>query len=155
VGVPLADYLSEKIWRPYGMERDAAWHVDGQGREYAGCCLLMTLADFARLGQFALDDGVVHGRRILPRGWIAESTRRQIDNGRPAPAGYGYLWWIGPEAYEASGIYGQSILVYPKDRIVIAVNSKWPSPDQKALFEALGAFQGAVRKAALAADPRP
>jgi CubicO group peptidase (beta-lactamase class C family) len=57
-GMPLADYLSEKIWKPYGMERDAAWHVDNQGRELAGCCLLMTLADYARLGQFALDDGV-------------------------------------------------------------------------------------------------
>ena len=149
-GMPLADYLSEKIWKPYGMERDAAWHVDRQGREFAGCCLLMTLADYARLGQFALDDGVANGKRILPPGWIAESTRRQIDNGRPAPAGYGYLWWIGPEAYEASGIFGQSILVYPKDRLVIAVNSQWASPDDKALFEALHAFHGAVRRAAMA-----
>ncbi len=154
-GMPLADYLSEKIWKPYGMERDAAWHVDRQGREFAGCCLLMTLADYARLGEFALEDGVANGKRILPPGWIAESTRRQIDNGRPAPAGYGYLWWIGPEAYEASGIFGQSILVYPKDRLVIAVNSEWAKPDDKALFEALGAFQGAVRRAALAdAAPR-
>ena len=32
VGEPLADYLSEKIWRPYGMERDAAWRVDPMGR---------------------------------------------------------------------------------------------------------------------------
>jgi len=151
-GMPLADYLSEKIWKPYGMERDAAWHVDNQGRELAGCCLLMTLADYARLGQFALDDGVAGGKRVLPAGWMAESTQRQIDNGRPAPAGYGYFWWIGPEAYEASGIYGQSILVYPKDRLVIAVNSAWPAPDDKALFAALGAFQKAVRDAARALD---
>ena len=155
VGMPLADYLSAKIWKPYGMERDAAWHVDRQGRELAGCCLLMTLGDYARLGQFALEDGVVNGRRILPPGWIAQSTRRQIDNGRPAPAGYGYLWWIGTEDYEASGIYGQSILVYPKDRIVIAVNSNWPAPDDKALFEALHAFEAAARKAAMADSQRP
>ncbi|HEY2592511.1 MAG TPA: hypothetical protein VGK33_01270, partial [Chloroflexota bacterium] len=25
VGKPLADYLSETIWGPYGMEQDAAW----------------------------------------------------------------------------------------------------------------------------------
>ncbi len=154
-GMPLADYLSEKVWKPYGMERDGAWRVDRQGREFAGCCLLMTLGDFARLGQFALDDGVADGKRILPPGWMAESTRRQIDNGRPAPAGYGYLWWIGPEAYEASGIYGQSILVYPKDRLVIVVNSEWPRPDDKALFNALSAFQGAVHRAALAEAGAP
>jgi CubicO group peptidase (beta-lactamase class C family) len=155
VGMPLADYLSEKIRKPFGMERDAAWHVDGQGREYAGCCLLMTLADFARLGQFALEDGVANGERVLPAGWIAESTRRQIDNGRPAPSGYGYFWWIGAEAYEASGIYGQSIYVYSKDRLVIAVNSQWPAPDDKALFEALGAFHRGVREAARALGPTP
>jgi CubicO group peptidase (beta-lactamase class C family) len=133
------------------MERDAAWQVDPQGRELAGCCLLMTLADYARIGQFALDNGVIGGKRILPQDWIAQSTRRQIDGGRPPPAGYGYMWWIGPQTYEASGIYGQSILVYPKDRIVIAINSKWPSPNDKALFEALGAFQQALHDAAMAA----
>lgn len=154
-GMPLADYLSAKIWKPYGMERDAAWRVDPQGREYAGCCLLMSLADFARLGQFALEDGVAGGGRILAPGWIAESTHRQIDNGRPAPAGYGYLWWIGPDAYEASGIYGQSILVYPKDRLVIAVNSLWPKPDEKELFDALRAFHQGVREAAMATSQHP
>lgn len=150
VGMPLADYLSRKIWVPAGMERDGAWHVDPKGREFAGCCLLATLADFARLGQFVLEDGVADGRRITPAGWIAESTRRQIDNGRKAPAGYGYFWWVGQEAFEASGIYGQSILVYPKDRVVIVVNSDWPAPDRPDLFQALGAFQSAVRKAAVA-----
>ncbi|MFL5297590.1 MAG: serine hydrolase domain-containing protein [Phenylobacterium sp.] len=149
VHMPLADYLSEKIWKPYGMARDGAWHVDPQGRELAGCCLLMTLGDYARLGQFALDGGVIDGHRVVDADWIAQSTRRQIDNGRAPPAGYGYFWWIGPEAYEASGIYGQSILVYPKDRLVIAVNSQWPKPDDKALFEALGAFQKAVHEAAI------
>lgn len=155
VGMPLADYLSEKIWKPYGMERDAAWRVDRQGREFAGCCLLMTLGDYARLGQFVLDAGIAGGRRELPPGWIEQSTRRQIDNGRAPPAGYGYLWWIGPDAFEASGIYGQSILIYPKDRIVIAVNSQWPKPDDPELFKALGAFQKAVHDAAAAVVVSP
>jgi CubicO group peptidase (beta-lactamase class C family) len=155
VGVSVSDYLSEKIWKPEGMERDAAWRVDHQGREFTGCCLLMTLADYARIGQFALDDGVAGGKRVLPAGWIAASTRRQIDNGRPAPAGYGYFWWIGTEAYEASGIYGQSILVYPKDRIVIAVNSEWPKPDDPELFHALGVFQSAIRDAVREAAAKP
>jgi CubicO group peptidase (beta-lactamase class C family) len=150
VGRPLTTYLSEKIWKPYGMERDGAWRVDPKGREFAGCCLLATLGDFARLGQFVLDDGVVDGKRILPPGWIAESTKVQITHDRPLPSGYGYFWWIGAEAFEASGIYGQSILIYPKDRLVIVVNSQWPEPDAKALFGALSAFQGAVRKAAVA-----
>lgn len=152
-GQPLSQYLSEKIWRPFGMARDAAWRVDPKGRELAGCCLLATLDDFARLGQFVLEDGVADGRRITAKGWVSESTRRQIDNGRSAPAGYGYFWWIGPEAFEASGIYGQSILIYPKDRVVIVVNSEWEKPDGKDLFAALGAFQKALRDAAVEQAP--
>jgi CubicO group peptidase (beta-lactamase class C family) len=147
-GMPLARYLSEKIWAPYGMERDALWITDRSGRAAAGCCLFMTLRDFARLGEFALDGGVIDGRPVVAPGWIAQSTRVQIANGRPAPFGYGYLWWIGPEAYEASGIYGQSILVYPKDRIVIAINSAWDKPDDPDSFAAIGAFEEALRAAA-------
>ena len=147
VGMPLADYLSAKIWRPYGMERDALWRTDRKGRETAGCCLAMTLADYARVGQFVLDGGVAGGKPVTAPGWIAESTRVQIANGRRPPAGYGYFWWIGADAYEASGIYGQSILVYPKERIVIVVNSAWPKADAPELFAALGAFQKAVRAA--------
>jgi CubicO group peptidase (beta-lactamase class C family) len=152
VGTSLSEYLSKKIWRPFGMESDALWRVDRKGREVAGCCLAMTLADYARIGEFALENGAADGKPVTPPGWIAQSTSVQIANGRPAPFGYGYFWWIGPEAYEASGIFGQSILVYPKDRIVIVVNSAWPKADAKALFEALGAFQKAVR-AAVAAAP--
>ena len=150
VGKPLATYLSEKIWRPYGMERDAIWMIDGQGREAAGCCISMTLRDYARVGQFALDGGVADGQHVVPPDWIAESTRVQIANGQPAPNGYGYFWWIGPRAFEASGINGQSILVYPKERIVIAVNSAWPQADTPELFAALGKFQAALHDAVMA-----
>jgi len=150
VGKPLATYLSEKIWRPYGMERDAIWMIDGRGREAAGCCISMTLRDYARVGQFALDGGVADGKQIVPPDWIAQSTRVQIANGQPAPNGYGYFWWIGPRAFEASGINGQSILVYPKERIVIAINSAWPQADTPELFADLGKFQAAIHDAVMA-----
>jgi CubicO group peptidase (beta-lactamase class C family) len=147
VGKPLADYLSEKIWRPYGMEADAIWVIDRKGRELAGCCISATLRDFARIGQFALENGWAGGRRVTPPGWIAESTRVQVRHDRPLPTGYGYFWWIGGRAYEASGIHGQSVLVYPEERIVIAVNSAYPLPDPPELWEGLQGFQGAVFEA--------
>jgi len=36
---PLADYLSQKIWAPFGMEKDAVWMTDG-GTEVGGCCII-------------------------------------------------------------------------------------------------------------------
>ncbi len=144
VGKPLADYLSEKIWRPFGMEADAHWMVDQKGREQAGCCIQARLRDFARVGLFALENGYAGGRRVTPPGWIAESTKTQVTHDRPLPLGYGYFWWIGPRAYEASGIYGQSILVYPEEKIVVAINSAYTSPDAPELWAMLNGFNGAV-----------
>ena len=51
---PVANYLSEKIWAPFGMESDALWPKDMGGHERGGCCLNMTLRDYARFGLFAL-----------------------------------------------------------------------------------------------------
>jgi CubicO group peptidase (beta-lactamase class C family) len=49
-GKPLADYLSEKVWVPLGMETDASWNLDGKetdAHEIAFCCLNATLRDYA------------------------------------------------------------------------------------------------------------
>ncbi len=152
VGKSLSEYASEKLWQAYGMESDATWLLDVAGHERGGCCLSMTLADYARFGQFMLDGGVgqgpQQGRQILPDGWIEQATTAQIRNGAP-PAGYGYFWWIGTGgAYQASGIFGQSISVVPDQRLVIVLNSAWPTAVGRELFVARSAFLNAVREAA-------
>ncbi|HEY4029999.1 MAG TPA: serine hydrolase, partial [Caulobacteraceae bacterium] len=78
VGEPLAQYASEKIWKPYGMEQDAIWMVDPGDQERGGCCMSMTLKDYGRIGQFILDGGVAGGKTVLPDGWIEAATTKQI-----------------------------------------------------------------------------
>jgi len=148
VGKSLSQYASEKLWQAYGMERDATWLLDVAGHERGGCCMSMTVGDYARVGQFMLDGGVAQGQKILPDGWIGQATTPQITNGAPPP-GYGYFWWLGPGgAYQASGIFGQSISVIPQERLVIVINSAWPSAVGRELFIARTAFLNAVRAAA-------
>jgi CubicO group peptidase (beta-lactamase class C family) len=146
-GKGLAEYASEKIWRPYGMEQDAVWLVDQAGHERGGCCISMTLRDYARMGQFILDGGrAADGRPILPAGWTAEATSKRIDN---AYGGYGYFWWIRPQGgFAAEGIFGQAIAVVPEDHLVVAINSAWPAADSDADWAAQAAFIEAIRKAA-------
>ena len=120
----LADYLSEKIWKPAGMESDAYWLLLREGdSEYGGCCLSATLRDYGRLGLLALRGGTTaDGARVVPEGWIKESTT-------PAPTApnYGYLWWLeGSGSYAASGIFGQYIYIVPEHRIVVAIHALWP-----------------------------
>jgi CubicO group peptidase (beta-lactamase class C family) len=76
-GKPLASYLSEKIWKPFGMEQDAFWMVDPAAHEISGCCLSVSLRDYARMGQLALEGG----KGIVRPGWIADATRSHADSG--------------------------------------------------------------------------
>ena len=123
---PLANYLSAKIWAPYGMEQAASWMIDRSGTELGGCCLQATLRDFARFGQFVLDDGKIAGQSVVPDGWFAEATRQHWPTTYPE-RGYGFQWWTGAgNTFDAIGIHGQLIHVDPARRLVVVTNSAWP-----------------------------
>lgn len=148
VGKPLSQYLSEKIWAPYGMEQDAIWVDDAAGHERGGCCMSMTARDYARLGQFMLEGGKAGGQDVLPAGWVADATRaHQTFPPGGVETGYGYFWWIIPDGYAAEGIFGQQIFVYPANKLVIAINSAWPSASEDELWQAQMAFAQAIRQA--------
>lgn len=144
VGQPLATYLGEKLWRPAGMERDAFWMIDPSGQEVGGCCLSISLRDYARMGQLALDGG----RGVVPPGWFKEATSAKAAIGRPG-YGYGYQWWTYPEGrFGAQGIFGQSILVDPARKIVIVMVSAWPKATDAQLSRDRAAFQAKLVAAA-------
>jgi CubicO group peptidase (beta-lactamase class C family) len=122
----LSDYLSEKVWRPFGMEQDASWLLGSTGHEISGCCLQASTRDFARFGLFMLGGGIAEGKLVLPDGWIAEATTKHADTNQ-AEYGYGYQWWtVNDGSYTARGIFGQGIFIDPKRRLIIASNSNWP-----------------------------
>lgn len=140
VGKPIATYLSEKVWKPYGMEQDAFWMVDPTGHEVSGCCLSVSLRDYARMGQFALEGGA----GLVPAGWIADATRPHVPLDG-AGFGYGYQWWTYPGGlYGAQGIFGQGIVVDPKTRTVIAISGAWPTASDRKLGAERLAFAARV-----------
>lgn len=125
-GQPLGQYLSAKIWAPYGMEQAASWMIDRSGQELAGCCLQASLRDFARFGQLVLERGVIGGRSIVPDGWFEAATAKQSATTYP-DRGYGYQWWTGANGtVNAIGIHGQLVHLDPARRLVVAINSAWP-----------------------------
>jgi CubicO group peptidase (beta-lactamase class C family) len=122
----LSDYLSEKIWRPFGMEQNASWILGTTGHEISGCCVQASTRDFARFGLFILGGGNAGGKAVLPDGWIAAATMKHADTDRVG-YGYGYQWWTMNEgSYTARGIFGQGIFIDPKRKLIIASNSNWP-----------------------------
>ena len=140
----LAGYLSEKIWKPYGMEQDAAWILSPTGQEFGGFGLSVALHDYARMGQFIMEGG--HG--VLPYGWLAKATVKQADIGLPGH-GYGYQWWTNDDGtFDARGIFGQMIHIDPKRRLVVAINADWPTAVGPERSARRSAFIDAVAAAA-------
>jgi CubicO group peptidase (beta-lactamase class C family) len=143
----LSDYLSEKVWASYGMEQDGSWLLGSTGHEISGCCLQASTRDFARFGLFMLDGAKVNGVSILPDGWIAAATTKQVGIGAPGK-GYGYQWWTYDDGtYAAQGIFGQGIFIDPKRNLVIASNGDWPKATDEEIGKQREAFYHAVQAA--------
>ncbi|MEM9570322.1 MAG: serine hydrolase [Pseudomonadota bacterium] len=124
-GKDLAEYLSEKIWGPYGMQQDASWLLNEDGTEISGCCIQAATLDFARFGQFILDGAMIEGERLVPDDWIERATTKRIGYNNPGQ-GYGYQWWTYDNgAFSARGIFGQGIYIDPNRNLIIATNSSW------------------------------
>lgn len=105
------------------MEADANWVLDKTGIERGGCCISATLRDYARFGLFIAKGDAGPAGAVLPAGWIDEA-RTPVWPATDSGSGYGWFWWVRQDGgYEAVGAYGQSVTIYPKDDVVIAVNA--------------------------------
>lgn len=124
-GQSLQEYADAKLFGPMGIT-DYIWD-DLPGSDKEGCCtgLRLTVRDMAKLGYLYLNNGRWNGQQLVPEEWVKTSTSTHTDThgiGGPYIAGYGYLWWqdtIG--CYSARGSYGQFIMVFPDENLVVAV----------------------------------
>ena len=161
MGRPLADYFSERVWGPAGMEADAHWQLESEGGiEMGGFGVSACLRDVGRFGLLMLDDGEgFNGRRVLPPGWRDLAGRPDCSAtafGRLTPgdpSGYGYHWWATPPVpgvhdgvFSANGAYGQVIYVNPGEQVVVAIQSALrQSHDSDAGLETVALLRAAVR----------
>jgi len=130
-GRPVAEYLSEKLWAPLGMESDATWWLDSPGGlEVASSGLSATLRDYARFGLFLLRDGVIDGKRVLPEGWVEQASTPKVIGGEKVDYGY-LLWPLHDRSYAAIGIFGQFVFVDPDRNLVVAMWSAQPKPTDR------------------------
>lgn len=126
-GQRLLDYLRPRLLAPLGIT-GATWERSPEGIDTGGFGLSVTTEDVACFGRLLIDDGVWDGTRLLPEGWVAEATARQVPNGDdPAnewAQGYGYQFWRCTHgAYRADGAFGQYCVVMPEQGVVVAITS--------------------------------
>jgi CubicO group peptidase (beta-lactamase class C family) len=146
-GKTLSKYLSEKIWKPYGMETEANWVLNAGISEYGGCCISATVRDFARFGQFVLDEINTENSSVLPTGWFSKAGKKQVSRGENG-GGYGYQWWTFDDgAFSALGIFGQEIFIDPSRNLIIAINSNWDNALDSKYSEPRNILKKEIQKA--------
>jgi CubicO group peptidase (beta-lactamase class C family) len=136
VGKSGSEYMSERLWKPAGMENDAYWIMDGPdsvGREFYGAGLSVTARDHARYGLMFLNGGMANGNQVVPAEWVQEATiadegYEPTEDG--SPLGYQYQWWTyaDSDAYAALGLHHQYIYVDPTNDLVIVKVSHTAEP---------------------------
>lgn len=146
VGMPIADYFGERIWRPIGAEAEASWLMDRSGLEVGYMGLQATLRDYAKLGLLMARGGRVGQRAVIPAEWVAEMTRMQVSPGRVGRFfGYGYQTWIFPQddgSFAFQGVRGQVIFVHPASRLVMVHTAVRPDPRDPGGAEATAFWRG-------------
>ena len=111
------EFARKHLFSPLGVQ-DIHWKSHN-GISIGYSDITMRPLDMARFGYLFLKEGRWNEKQIISQEWIADSTKKQIDNGETY--GYGYQWWImDPDIYAARGAYGQRIFVSKeKDMIVV------------------------------------
>ena len=128
------DAFEREIARPIAMQDyvpSDGRYVTGAASVYPAYPIRMSARDLTRFALLYLNDGKWRDRRILPVGWVKESTQpySQSDLG----SGYGYMWWTGfrdnytgafgetlpQDLFFAMGYGGQFAFVLPSHDMVI------------------------------------
>ena len=134
-GMPVAQYLQERIWKPIGAEFPASWSLDSKasGFEKMESGINARAIDYARFGLLYLHNGEWNGQQILPEKWVLDSTSPNSEDERNFDSYpiwkemngyYGYHWWglrnkDGSYDFMAQGHLGQIIYIAPRNNSVV------------------------------------
>ena len=124
-GQGLMAYLDSRLWQPLGIT-GIFWETCPMGNEKGGWGLYIRQEDFAKIGQLVLQGGCWNEQQLIPAEWIAAATSNQIET--PQTLGnynYGYQTWVGRQrdAFLFNGMFGQNVLGFRDNGLLLAVNS--------------------------------
>ena len=128
VGEPLQDYAQRRLFAPLGIDAPE-WQFSPVGIAQTGGGLGLRSRDLLALGQLYLDGGMHNGKRLVPAAWVAASVAPHAKANDDMD--YGYLWWlmrwpVGQatwRSYSMNGTGGNSVQVFPEQRVVVVVTT--------------------------------
>ena len=140
-GMPIQDYLQEKIWKPLGMQSYGLWSIDSKESKTvkAFCCISAQAMDFARFGRLYLNNGAWNGKQVVPQSWVEQTLNYPENNIDWQNYPYSFQWRVTRYgAFFAKGIKGQYIYIYPeKDIVAVRFGKSYADIDWADFFKAL------------------
>jgi len=148
--------FKQRVADPIGMQDyvpEDGRYVTGEESQHPAFPLVMSTRDLARFGHLFLNDGVWNGERILPEGWVEESTSAHsvLDEDRYEQGGYGYMWWVSvdgrhfgsvesvPEGtYTARGARGHVLAMVPGLDLVFVHRTDTAVSGQRTSYNDIG-----------------
>jgi CubicO group peptidase (beta-lactamase class C family) len=79
-GQRYADFLGAALLAPLGAPGGSVWVNRPGGTAHSGCCLLLPVESWLKLGMLLMQDGVWEGERLLPEGYTAEMLTPTAQN---------------------------------------------------------------------------
>jgi CubicO group peptidase (beta-lactamase class C family) len=155
----LSEILADRVWSRIGAQDDAYYIVDPYGIDIASVGLAASALDLARLGQTLSDSANRKGKLlgttsldVLRDGSTREAFAKSVQASVRTGYSYRNQWWMPNDAdgtIEAKGLFGQHLVINPKENVVIVKLSTNPSGDtisthalDKAAFAAIIDYAG-------------
>jgi CubicO group peptidase (beta-lactamase class C family) len=125
------DFAQQRLFLPLGIHT-ASLETDNNGTFIGSSFMYASARDWARLGQFCLQDGQWQGEQLLPGDWLRYSTTPTPNNPRN---NYGAHFWLNadPEdsqqqrtwpslpadTFSMNGFQGQRVVIIPSKDLVL------------------------------------
>src|SRR5690606_5371796 len=123
-GMHAEAYAQAHLFIPLGI-KSYYWKSSPDGLSDTQGGLYLAAQDLARFGMLYAKDGVWHGERILPEGWVRDSFTPAVAAGPEPGWMYGYQWWLLPDPDNpgefipmALGYGGQKLAILTKEEAV-------------------------------------
>ncbi|MEW6768211.1 MAG: serine hydrolase [Pseudomonadota bacterium] len=125
------NFARRELFDPLGMH-GVTLEFDATGTPEGSSQMLAPARDWAKFGLLYLNDGVIGGKRILPEGWVKYSSTLTpsawagmgagfwTNRGDSKGANYRASLGMPRDAFYASGVMGQYVIVIPSENLVIA-----------------------------------
>jgi len=120
-------YPRDALFAPLGMS-SAILEADEHGTFVGGSYLYATGRDWARFGEFLLRDGVWHGERLLPEGFVGAmrtptkasgGSFTQVQAWLSGPGGSSRQFGLPEDTFWMLGHDGQSVAIVPSANLVV------------------------------------